>query len=184
MDLQSKGSKRVLPREVNLEEEPCQGAEPVCSCPPSIPTKGPRARALCMSGQATGSCSTSRQDRSHSTSASSGKSGNWELLPLQEANLGGVPKPYEPVARESSKSRPDQQGAMSGASVKRDRGELWLGPLPAAICPICHNMRDPTTGVLTAGCIAQAAHHTKGTVCADCEPLVRASSQMHARQPW
>ena len=135
MDLQSKGSKRVLPREVNLEEEPCQGAEPVCSCPPSIPTKGPRARALCVSGQATGSYGTSRQDRSHSTPTSEGKSGNGELLPLQEANLGGVPNPDEPLARESGKSRPDQRGAMSDASEKKGVESLaW----PAT----CRNMPD------------------------------------------
>ena len=62
-----------------------------------------------------------------------------------------------------------------------------------ALVPICRSgkadgkgrdWRDPRAGIRTVGDIEQAAHQFEGTFCADCEPLLRASLQMQARQLW
>ena len=44
--------------------------------------------------------------------------------------------------------------------------------------------RDPLAGIQTVERIEQASHQFGGTFCADCEPLLRASMQVQARQLW
>ena len=77
-----KGSEEALPREVNLEETSRRG---------EAPTRGPRARALCVSGQTTGSGGTSTRAMSHNTPTPEEEPGTGDRVLLQEDNLGGVP---------------------------------------------------------------------------------------------
>ena len=62
-----------------------------------------------------------------------------------------------------------------------------------ALVPICRSSkgagkgmdwRDPLAGIQTVGGIEQAAHQFGSTFCADCEPLLRASLRVQARQLW
>ena len=72
------GSGRLFPQTVGLRNDPSGEAYPVRIPPPIAPTKGPRAKALCAVGQYT----KSRGTNVHSSRGT---------IPLQEANLGGVP---------------------------------------------------------------------------------------------
>ena len=74
---------------------------------PGSTNEGPRARAHCASGHATGSYGISMQERSHSIPEARDKPGGREKSPLQKANLGGVPSPLNPSSKESGKSKAD-----------------------------------------------------------------------------
>ena len=87
------------------------------SSPPGSINKGPRARALCAGGQATGSYGISTQEKNHSIPKAREKPADREQSPLQEANLGGVPSPLKPSSKGSGKSKAKQPGVISGASA-------------------------------------------------------------------